>query len=655
MSTKEIFTALDTFSDYLSLASMIKDIGRSILYFIVSILLWIVDNLTNVLKEMLKFLGFYNADSLKGEGGLVQTLISFKSFGVAVAILMIGLVLLLGKSQQTRDIPMNVLMLLLMSLMLPSIMRDGIKIVTATETSLSATQGAVGFATVKDNIIDTYILAEKGWKTTEPDPKNRLTDLDWFDINERISDPDEMENGEVFNYELKNKKNGEGKEAVELDDGGGGIKGWLLKKFFTSAYYRWRADWLPMIVTLGVLAFSLIISLLRVGRLGIELAFNNIWAQLTVFFSFRDMKRAKMAFMEIISGFVMLLSIFTMYYVFIYYNSFVFSKDVSMLAKLFTVAGGAWFVYDGPAIVQKTLGIDAGLSTAGSFVMGMGAKSAADKVGDVAKTAAGATVAGVVGAAGFADGLMRGKKNNEDANLNKTDTEKNTDETNDDLPPEDEPEDSNLEKESKDTETKNASENEGEDSETGEPDMEESADTEKSSNEHENMDDWNQEDMEEKNSEGNDASSSPDEFDETGEADKTANEQDSSNFSEETGEKNTTSDHESTESASKNSGDTSESTAPDEKERRNSDRSSDSEREENTANSLEKVENPFKKKAKDMIHTNKYQKNMKNPIGNQVDRYQRNKEFGQEVNEWLSQRKALKEQARNEQRSKNND
>ena len=72
----------------------------------------------------------------------------------------------------------------------------------------------------------------------------------------------------------------------------------------------------------------------------------------------------------------------------------------------------------------------------------------------------------------------------------------------------------------------------------------------------------------------------------------------------------------------------------------------------NTDNSLE---NPFKKKAKEMIHTNKYQKNMKNPIGNQVDRYQRNKEFGQEVNEWLSQRKALKEQARNEQRSKNND
>lgn len=74
-------------------------------------------------------LRFYNDSSLKGEGGLLQTLISFKSFGVGIAILTIGLVLMFGKSSQTRDIPMNVLMLLLMSLMLPTIMSDGMKLV----------------------------------------------------------------------------------------------------------------------------------------------------------------------------------------------------------------------------------------------------------------------------------------------------------------------------------------------------------------------------------------------------------------------------------------------------------------------------------------------------------------------------------------------
>ncbi|EMJ6878637.1 hypothetical protein RD719_003167, partial [Enterococcus faecalis] len=56
------------------------------------------------------------------------------------------------------------------------------------------------------------------------------------------------------------------------------------------------------------------------------------------------------------------------------------------------------------------------------------------------------------------------------------------------------------------------------------------------------------------------------------------------------------------------------------------------------------VENPFKKKLNNMINTNKHQKNQKNPIGNQVDRYKRNKEFGQDVNEWLKQRKEQKKQ-----------
>ncbi|MGH2195786.1 pLS20_p028 family conjugation system transmembrane protein, partial [Enterococcus faecalis] len=82
--------------------------------------------------------------------------------------------------------------------------------------------------------------------------------------------------------------------------------------------------------------------------------------------------------------------------------------------------------------------------------------------------------------------------------------------------------------------------------------------------------------------------------------------QDSSNFSEETGEKYTTSDHESTELASKNSNDTSQSITPDEKEMKKSDRSSVSEREQNTDNTSEKVESPYKKKAKEKIHANKY-------------------------------------------------
>ena len=140
-------------------------------------------------------------------------------------------------------------------------MSDGMKLVKATQGEFSATQGDIGFSTIKNNVTDVFVLADGGWKTTKPENKNYLTDVTGFDVNERILDPDEVENGEVLKYKLRNKQNEEGKEAVELDEGNGGVLGWLIKSMFAPKYYRWKVDWIPLIVTLGVLAFSLVISM----------------------------------------------------------------------------------------------------------------------------------------------------------------------------------------------------------------------------------------------------------------------------------------------------------------------------------------------------------------------------------------------------------
>lgn len=112
-------------------------------------------------------------------------------------------------------------------------------------------------------------------------------------MNERILDPDEVEKWEVLKYKLRNKQNEEGKEAVELDEGNGGVLGWLIKSMFAPKYYRWKVDWIPLIVTLGVLAFSLVISMVRVGRLGIELAFNELWANVVVFSALERLSERK--------------------------------------------------------------------------------------------------------------------------------------------------------------------------------------------------------------------------------------------------------------------------------------------------------------------------------------------------------------------------
>lgn len=647
MKTEEILKILERFSDYLHIADFMRDAGRRVLDLLVSFLLWIVDGLTGVMSEMLDFLGFYNDNSMQGKGSLLDTLISFKAFGVGLAILAVGLVLILGKSNQTRDIPMNVLLLLLMSLMLPNIMRDGMKIVNATVGDLDTKQESIGFSTFKENVTDIYLLAEGEWKTTDPKVKNNLKDRKGFDINERITDPDDVKNGEVLKYKLVNKKSEEGKEVEELSDDEGGVLGWLIKSMFVPKYYRWQVNWLPLIITLAVLALSMIISLVRVGRLGIELAFNNLWANIVVFFSFRDTKRAKTVLMEIVGGFVMILSIYSMYYVFIKYNAFVFAQQSSMLAKLFAVIGGAWFIYDGPTIIQKTLGIDADLSTAGSFVMGMGAKTAVDKMSSVVKNAASAGTSGTVALAGFTNGLLgTDTKNDENANLNQLNNRDNdstnAENLNDELQ-------RNEEKEY--NEPDNQTTHQQKEKNQEEP-SKETTDTDGKSSEYLNepqiSQEKNRKDAYESTEDSNGDLGEKKEHKEhkeiPTEKEKNQADEEFSQLEQPKDNKHTTGENQELESvASGKNTDLVEQAnqveQPEEHYVPSEEKDSLTEQ-----SPTESVENPFKKKLNNMINTNKYQKNQKNPIGNQVDRYKRNKEFGQDVNEWLKQRKEQKNQ-----------
>ena len=634
MKTEEILKILETFSDYLHIADFMRDAGRRVLDLLVSFLLWIVDGLTGVMSEMLDFLGFYNDNSMQGKGSLLDTLISFKAFGVGLAILAVGLVLLLGKSNQTRDIPMNVLLLLLMSLMLPNIMRDGLKIINATVGDLDTKQESIGFSTFKENLTDIYLLADGEWKTTDPKIKNNLIDRKGFDINERITDPGDVKNGEVLKYKLVNKKS---------DEGGGGVLGWLIKSTFAPKYYRWRVNWLPLIITLSVLALSMLISLVRVGRLGIELAFNNLWANLVIFFSFRDTKRAKTVLMEIVGGFVMILSIYSMYYVFIKYNAFVFAQQSSMLAKLFAVIGGAWFIYDGPSIIQKTLGIDAGLSTAGSFVMGMGAKTAMDKMSSVVKTAAGAGTSGTVALAGFANGL-RGSdmKNDENANLNQLNNRDNdptnAEELNNELQGN---EGKETEHNAPDKQQKEQNQEVPEETTvTGGKDLEEPNDPQISQEKNQN----DASESTESSVEGDGTKKEQHTIDLPTETEKNQADEETSQLEQPKDNNHTAGEIQEPESlvTGKNTEAVEQQNQAEQQEEHHV--SSGEQASPTEQSPTELVENPFKKKLNNMINTNKHQKNQKNPIGNQVDRYKRNKEFGQDVNEWLKQRKEQKKQ-----------
>ncbi|EGP4752277.1 hypothetical protein F6353_002450 [Enterococcus faecium] len=675
MSNEQLLDILTKFNDYLHISGMLRDIGRSILDWIVSILLWIVDHISGIMYETIKFLGFYNTESM-GDKGLFGTLGNFQKFGLGISILLIGAVLFFGKTSETREVPLNFLMMLIITLMLPGMMRDGIKIVNSTTDSLKVEQGDLGFKTFKDNLTDIYVLADNGWTTTTPDPPNYLKDRDNFDINEKVLEAPDGDNGDPLKNKLIDKKGGEGKEVVELEDGGGGIFGWITKKLFAETYYRWRVDWVATIGTLLALSFAMIISILRACRVSIEMAFDYIWANVIAFFSIRDIKKLKMALMSLLGGFILLLSIFTMYYVFINWNTYIFQQpDVSYLTKIFGLLAGAWFIYDGPAIIQKTLGIDAGLSTAGAFLMTVGGAKAVKGATGLAKGTVEGVANSTVRTGGFLSGLFfDGKKNSEDNGVNsEMEEEKNHKEENEQDPETNHENDEKPENES--NETTETEENEMDTHDSVNEESEDNGDSSENmpdeNNENENVsedeslgniqDKETDEDTlneEEPKNTTNDFSESPD-TEETVDEQKNKNESDKNNgFTSSTNQED---DIENDKNTSKNNQNKIENSDPNRNRANDSSHSNQSDSSnltnknefsvsdsQDTNTTSTETPNPFKKRMNQVIHRSKYENHGKSYIGQQVDRYNRNKEFGQDVRDWLKERKNQENDNHNE-------
>ncbi|PWS23536.1 hypothetical protein DKP78_12465 [Enterococcus faecium] len=671
MSNEQLLDILTKFNDYLHISGMVRDIARSFLDWIVSVLLWVVDHISGILYETTKFLGFYNAESM-GDKGLFGTLGNFQKFGLGISILLIGAVLFFGKTTETREVPLNFLMMLIITLMLPGMMSDGIKIVNSTTDSLKVEQGELGFKTFKDNLTDVYVLADNGWTTTTPDPPNYLKDRDNFDINEKVLEAPDGDNGDPLKNKLIDKKGGEGKEVVELEDGGGGIFGWITKKLFAETYYRWRVDWVATIGTLLALSFAMIISILRACRVSIEMAFDYIWANVIAFFSIRDIKKLKMALMSLLGSFILLLSIFTMYYVFINWNTYIFQQpDVSYLTKIFGLLAGAWFIYDGPAIIQKTLGIDAGLSTAGAFLMTAGGAKAIKGSTDLAKGTVEGVANSTVRTAGLLSGLFSdGKKNSEDNGVNsEMEEEKNHKEENEQDPETNHENDEKPENESNETTETEENEmdthdsvNEEESEDNGDsleniPDENVSEDEPSGSIQDKETDEDTLNEEEPKNT-TNDFSESPD-TEETIDEQKNKNELDKNNgFTSSTNQED---DVENDKNNSKNNQNKTESSDPNRNRANDSYHSNQSDFSNSTKKNESSVSdsqdtnttspetpNPFKKRMNQVIHRSKYENQGKSYIGQQVDRYNRNKEFGQDVRDWLKERKKQENDNHNE-------
>lgn len=401
----EILKILVKFSDYLEIGNIFKDGIRTMGMLIVQALIWFIDTISGDFGQIFSIFNFRNNDAVKD---VMTKLQPIQNLLLGLAILVIGIILYTGKNGEMRNVPLNVFLIICTLSMLPSLLTSSVRLLEAVGSEFSSDAGGLGFQTLKNNTYDVYELGAKGWTTDQLEEKNYLDDLKFFDINERITDAKKVDPDGVLNYEATNKINGKGYDIKKID-ASESVLDFFVKKLVTPSYYRWRVYWIPVLITLIALAGATGLFVIRAGRLGLETTFNYIWANITAFAHIRDLKKFKQAVFEIFVGLITLGSLVALFYLYISFNTYISNGSESMIVKALLYVGGAWLLFDGPAIIQKQLGVDAGLSTAGGILAGLGAGKAVSGIGNAVKTGANTTAGG----AGMLSGLLDGLKDND--------------------------------------------------------------------------------------------------------------------------------------------------------------------------------------------------------------------------------------------------
>ena len=334
----------------------------------------------------------------------------------AISLLILGYKIMLNKKKDRQSIPTNILFSLIVVMALPMMMVQMGKITDMVVKDSKSEYTSSANLLVKDALYDLYALDQNDFDFSN---KNNISDSNIFniDINEIFKVDSDTKHEDIFKYKIETLPNGD-TEDVKLE------KNWIA---MDEDYYRYNIDFIPVIISLLTTGITLLCVGFKVAKLIYELAFKKIFAMIFAFADIEDgNKRLKAILKDILASFLIIMLTAILLKLYVLFNAWlstiVTSTDIGIgftsgtLAKLIFQISVSFAVIDAPNLVERILGIDAGLKSGFNTMMGAYAgvkgmlgvgKSALDMAGMGMKVMdkgikGGATVAG--GVAGVFEG-----------------------------------------------------------------------------------------------------------------------------------------------------------------------------------------------------------------------------------------------------------
>ena len=407
----------------LEMANIISTCIRWIMWRVVTTLALLVNGIEKSITKIYNINGFFDSPEVTMLIDKYKPLI-WVILGISIAAL--GFKIMFNRKQNRDELPANILFSILMLVLLPTLMTklDSITSIAVKDVASEYTSSANEL--IKNNIYDLYYLDANNYDLSK---KNNINSAEILSVNESETiDLEEVNNKGVLGKKIEFDKNGN-KKLEDLESG------WFK---IDEEYYRYGIDFLTIIVTLGAMGITLMCVGLKVARLIFELAFNKLLATFFAFADIGDGKKLKEIIKHIFSIFIVIFATAIMTKLYVIFSSWLGTSlgnaglSANGIAKMIVLVGGSIAVIDGPNIIERIIGIDAGLKNGWSAViagygLGKGAINGISTLSNGVKNLVKTTAVGVSMGAGAVNGIFD-KNNINDSNKDTND--KNNDNNN---------------------------------------------------------------------------------------------------------------------------------------------------------------------------------------------------------------------------------
>ncbi|MFJ8071837.1 pLS20_p028 family conjugation system transmembrane protein [Peribacillus sp. NPDC096447] len=411
---EEVTRILEKFSDFLEVTNPISYMLRWIGWVIIKGLAWLVDSLSNITDSILGLKMFYDSVEITN---FVEFLVPLSVILMGFSLLYTGYQLIFQKKLDREAIIVNVFMIMFFFALIQEGMEKANQFTDKAIDALDVVEeGSISQKVIKDNMTDLAQFDVTGWNTTELKHPNRIAknrilkinitqsiDKDFELAGEKMTDTGR----EVYSHRLEYDDLGNAKK-VKLDNG-----------FFTAfkeKYYRWDWNFWTIAITLGITAFTMLTIAIKLAKLFFELTFNYVLAIIIAPADIHSGQKTKQILQSILNIFLVTIMVFLSMKIYLIGTEFITDK-LDGVAYLIALFAFSLAVIDGPNIVERLFGIDAGLKSswgavAGGYALAKGVTGATKGTANTlkglsseGKSAALKGVSGIAGVAGMAQGL----------------------------------------------------------------------------------------------------------------------------------------------------------------------------------------------------------------------------------------------------------